>query len=98
MILYTHTHTHTNNLEKVKRKNIGANSIYSFDTYNIKTDNRISSIYVMLKQKWMLDYRKILQTRKIANNEQGITLLALVVTVVIMLILAAVGIGLVIRR
>ena len=52
----------------------------------------------MLKQKWMLDYRKILQTRKIANNEQGITLLALVVTVVIMLILAAVGIGLVIRR
>lgn len=32
------------------------------------------------------------------RKEQGITLLALVVTVVIMLILAAVGIGLVIRR
>ena len=32
------------------------------------------------------------------RKEQGITLLALVVTVVIMLILAAVGIGLVVRR
>ena len=32
------------------------------------------------------------------RKEQGITLLALVITVVIMLILAAVGIGLVVRR
>ena len=99
---------HTNNLVKSKRKNIGANLYSCFDicqevrkftiANNEKTDNRISSICMPLKRKEQIYDRRTLQCNKVTNSEQGITLLALVVTVVVMLILAAVGIGLIVRR
>ena len=92
---------HMDNLEKSKKINIGAN-LYSClaicKNVSSKTENRIGSICMLLKQKEKHCYSEISKNKKIINSQQGITLLALVVTVVIMLILAAVGIGLVVRR
>ena len=81
-MLYTHTHTHTLHLENEEKENKNKE-------LTARNEKNIGNLY---KGKQLQDPNKKL-TVFIKNRETGITLIALVITIIVLLILAGVSIS-----